>query len=187
MADRRRQPDREEDPMFGQPAAAAVIKTGFSLRNVSGRTFLPADSLRAGELVWVDLGPGMGMEMGGITPCVIMSLLYGSETVKVMPLKRTKRTELFPTQVRLPVVLQSRLPLPEGDWVFGCEKVREVSKQRILSVFGQVDEQLWTLCAEVACAILLGASFQELEMVKARILNEGEEEENDEPINHHSR
>jgi len=63
--------------------------------------------LRAGDLVWVDLGPTRGREHGGVRPAVVLTddeFHRRNDTAIICPI--TSNTKPWPTKVALPAGLK---------------------------------------------------------------------------------
>lgn len=96
-------------------------------------------TLRRGGVVWVDLDPTRGSEVGRRRPAVILQneqANRSSPTVTVLPI--TSSTDrVYPFQVRLPVGAGG---LTQESKVL-CEQIRTISRDRIVGHLGDLDDE----------------------------------------------
>lgn len=96
--------------------------------------------LERGDVVWVELDPTIGSEIGKRRPAVVLQnhlANRSSPTVTVLPITSSIQ-RVFPFQV----LLQEGMGGLTREGKILCEQIRTVSRQRVVGKVGDLSEEL---------------------------------------------
>lgn len=100
--------------------------------------FKKGQTLKRGEVYYVDLGENIGSEVNKIRPCLVIQNDIGnkySPTTIVLPISHKKLKKIHPTQIILKRWMQEKTyNLIDG--VIMAEQIRVIDKRRIQNLVG---------------------------------------------------